>query len=171
MEILMSEAALLAMMPIRLGSTAKPAAGGRCGDRRDPDQSLAVIHRLRRDGERLQCLKSMLGETVAISPFWTPQSPHLIRLLSDPDWIVRNNAMYALVPCGAKAAPAIPRLIELLGDHDPQIRASAADALALLDTNEKRSAARLRVLLQDPDRRCSSAAAKALRALGLSPEE
>ncbi len=57
----------------------------------------------------------------------------LIEVLKDGDWIVRNDAAYALDEIGPAAKDAIPTLLEALKDPDYSVRESSASALDRID--------------------------------------
>ncbi len=103
--------------------------------------------------------------------FFDPVIPDLIRLLSDTDEPVRENAIVALQSFGTKAAPAVPRLVELLDSPSMDVRFLVARALGYVDWVEKLSVPRLRVMLRSPDRLCRSVATEALAALDALQDE
>jgi len=75
----------------------------------------------------------------------------LIADLADPDRLLRNNAVWALIDIGEAARPAIPALKLILDDHsEPYIRLSAAGAISRIAPEDPSALPILLEALRDP---------------------
>lgn len=104
-----------------------------------------------------------IGALGRLGPLATDAIPALVRLLDDPDGLLRRSAARAIGQCGAEAVPA---LSAALSHSDRHVRRQATWALGRLGEKARPAVIKLGQTLSDSDSRTATGAAQALGTLG-----
>lgn len=157
---------------LRLGSAVVPLLLERLDDATWTPQHYAILEALGRLGDeaaipllegllqhrdarrRLAVVRALRGLPTSAGPY--------LGLLRDPDWQVRQEAVFALG--GLDSRRLVPPLVRCLRDPHHRVRAAAANALGRVDAVEAKDA--LRRALADEHRWVQSMAAWSLGRLG-----
>ena len=75
--------------------------------------------------------------------------PHLLRLLQDKEWKIREMATRALIPHGQSGQRAVPALIPLLSDAQGRVRLASIEALTAIGPASRHAALQAFELLLD----------------------
>jgi HEAT repeat protein len=95
-----------------------------------------------------------------------PALPELIRLLDDPDPVIRWNAARTLGKIGPKAKDAVPHLVKALGQADVAVREHAAEALGDIGPEAQAAIPDLIRVLDDKEPKVRRDAARSLGLMG-----
>jgi len=96
------------------------------------------------------------------------QGPILVKLLGDPDWIVRHSSLHALAQFGAAASPYAGPVAQCLNDQQWYVRHAALLVLGKMPNEAREHHNGIAACLGDGEKEVRKAAGELLEKLGIS---